>query len=130
MSSTTSGALPASYLEAHAYDGAAIQHDERDGVTPCTITPRDLAVVHGVARHKFMTAPQLLELWWPGRTAWAGQRRLLRLFSAGHLERFRPIARRGSFPWTYHLGPEGHHLLERAGLLDDRARYRPRAVYE
>src|SRR5215216_2999068 len=130
MRSMTSAALPPSYLEAHAYDGALIQHDRREGVSPCPVTPRDLAVVHAVARHKFMTAPQLLELWWPGRTAWAGQRRLLRLFNAGHLERFRPIARRGSFPWTYHLGLEGHRLLQRAGLLDDRARYRARTIYD
>jgi hypothetical protein len=126
----TSAGLPDSYVQAHAYDGAAIQHDQRDRVTPCAIQPRDLAVVQAVARYKFLTATQLLELWWPGRTAWAGQRRLLRLFNAGHLERFRPIARRGSFPWTYHLGQEGHGLLQRAGLVDGRARYRARAVYD
>jgi hypothetical protein len=126
----TSTVLPQSYVEAHAYDGAVMQHDQRDRMTPCVITPRDSAVVHAVARHKFLTAPQLLELWWPGRTAWAGQRRLLRLFNAGYLERFRPIARRGSFPWTYHLGLEGHRLLQRAGLLDDGARYRARTVYD
>src|SRR5215210_3079563 len=129
-SSMTSVSLPQSYVEAHAYEGAVVQHDERDGITPCAITPRDVGVVGAVARHKFLTAPQLLELWWPGKTAWAGQRRLLRLFNAGHLERFRPIARRGSFPWTYHLGLEGHRLLQRARLLDDRARYRTRTVYD
>jgi Replication-relaxation len=126
----TSAALPQSYVEAHAYDGAAIQHDRRDRVTPCAIQPRDLAVAHAVARYKFLTATQLLELWWPGRTAWACQRRLLRLFNAGHLERFRPIARRGSFPWTYHLGQEGHRLLQRAGLVEDGVRYRARAIYD
>lgn len=126
----TSASLPDSYVAAHAYDGAAIQHDHRDRCVPCAIQPRDLAVVRDVARYKFLTAHQLLELWWPDRTAWAGQRRLLRLFTAGHLERFRPIARRGSFPWTYHLGQEGHRLLQRAGLVDEQARYRQRAVYD
>jgi hypothetical protein len=90
--------LPASYLDAHRYDGAAIQHDRRKQRTRCTIQPRDLALLADVHRHKFLTAPQLLELWWPGRSAWAGQRRLLRLFRAGHLERFRPIARRARSP--------------------------------
>jgi len=126
----TDSAPADSYLRAHAYDGAAIQHDRRERIVACAIQPRDLAVIHDVARYKLLTAPQLLELWWPDRTAWAGQRRLLRLYTAGHLERFRPIARRGSFPWTYHLGHHGHRLLQRAGLLDERARYRPRAVYD
>jgi hypothetical protein len=122
--------LPPSYLDAHRYDGAVIQHDRRDRLDHCTIQPRDLALIAAVRRHKFLTAPQLLELWWPDRSAWAGQRRLLRLFRAGHLERFRPIARRGSFPWTYHLGERGHRLLQDAGLLDPRARYRRRAIYD
>jgi Replication-relaxation len=126
----TSVALPASYVDAHAYDGAAIQHDQRAQITPCAIQPRDIALIDTVARHKFLTAPQLLELWWPERTAWAGQRRLRRLFHAGHLERFRPIARRGSYPWTYHVGEEGHRLLQRAGLVDESARYRPRRIYD
>ena len=38
----TSVGLPASYIDAHAYDGAAIQHDRRDQVVPCAIQPRDL----------------------------------------------------------------------------------------
>jgi hypothetical protein len=123
-------APPASYLDAHRYDGAVIQHDRRDGIFVCTIQPRDLALIADVRRHKFLTAPQLLELWWPGRSARAGQRRLRRLFRAGHLERFRPIARRGSFPWTYHLGEYGHRLLQQAGLVERRVRYRRRAIYD
>src|SRR3954469_9854859 len=115
----TSVALPASYLDAHAYDGAAIQHDHRDQLTPCAIQPRDLALIQTVARHKFLTAPQLLELWWPERTAWAGQPLLRRLLHAEDLEPFCPIARRASYPWTYHLGHEGHRLLQRAGLVDE-----------
>jgi hypothetical protein len=125
-----SSPLPPSYLDAHRYDGAVVQHSRRDRLDHCTIQPRDLALLAAVRRHKFLTAPQVLELWWPERSAWAGQRRLLRLFRAGYLERFRPIARRGSFPWTYHLGERGHRLLQDAGLLDRRARYRRRAIYD
>lgn len=127
---STSGTLAPTYAQAHAYDGAVIQHDRRVRIVPCPIQPRDIAIVDAVARHKFLTAPQLLEIWWPGRSAWAGQRRLLRLFNGGYLERFRPIARRGSFPWTYHLGEHGHRLLRQAGLIDGRSRYRPRSVYD
>jgi Replication-relaxation len=122
--------LPASYLDAHRYDGAVIQHDRRDRLDHCTIQPRDVALIAAVRRHKFLTAPQLLELWWPQRSPRAGQRRLQRLFRAGYLERFRPIARRGSFPWTYHLGERGHRLLQDSRLLDSRARYRRRAIYD
>jgi hypothetical protein len=123
-------AWPDSYLDAHRYDGAVIQHDRRERLMTCTIQPRDLALIADVRRHKFLTAPQLLELWWPGGVAWPGQRRLRKLFQAGLLERFRPIARRGSFPWTYHLGERGHRLLQEAGLLDHHVRYRPRAIYD
>src|SRR4051794_40784849 len=121
----------ASYVEAHRYDGAVVQHDRRDAVVPCVVQPRDLAIVRDVWRYKFLTAPQLLELWWPDAGApWPGQRRLRKLFRAGYLERFRPLARRGSFPWTYHLGAEGHRLLQRAGIIGARERFAPRAVYD
>ena len=60
------------------------------------------------------------------RPSWPGHRRLLKLFDAGYLERFRPLARRGSYPWTYHLGAEGHRLLQHAGLIARRERYHPR----
>lgn len=119
-----------SYQEAHRYDGAVVQHDRREAIVPCAIQPRDVAIVRDVWRHKFLTAPQLLELWWPGGVAWPGQRRLRKLFQGGHLERFRPLARRGSYPWTYHLGAEGHRLLQHAGLIPFGHRYRPRAIYD
>ena len=77
-------------------------------VVPCAVQPRDVAIMRDVWRYKFLTAPQLLELWWPAASACQGRRRLRKLFDAGYLERFRPLARRGSYPWTYHLGAEGH----------------------
>lgn len=123
--------LAASYVEAHRYDGAVVQHDRRDAIVPCVVQPRDVAIVRDVWRYKFLTAPQLLELWWPGAGAtWPGQRRLRKLFDAGYLERFRPLARRGSYPWTYHLGHVGHQLLQRAGLVPRSQRYYPRRIYD
>ncbi len=97
---------------------------------PCAVQPRDLAIVHAVWRYKFLTTPQLLELWWPGRAEWAGQRRLLKLFHAGYLDRFRPVARRGSFPWTYRIDREGLRLLQAAGVVGRRERYEHRAIYD
>jgi hypothetical protein len=122
--------LPASYIDAHRYDGAAIERGSRDRREPCAIQPRDISVIGDVRRHKFLTAPQLRELWWPQRSIQAADRRLLKLFRAGYLERFRPLARRGSFPWTYQIGAEGHRLLQRAGIIGPRERFSPRAIYD
>lgn len=92
--------------------------------------PRDVALVRDVRRYKFLTAPQLRELWWPDSSVQAADRRLLKLFRAGYLDRFRPISRRGSFPWTYQLGLEGHRLLQRAGSIGLRERFVRREVYD
>lgn len=123
--------LPPSYTELLRYDGAAVQRDRRDRIVPCAIQPRDVAVIRDVRRYKFLTAPQLLELHWPGGTPQVGRRRLAKLFDAGCLERFRPLTRTGgSFPWTYQLGTEGHRVLREIGELAPRARFDLRTVYD
>ena len=121
---------PASYAEAHRYDGAAIEHGQRDALDPVRAAatrrrdrPRRLAlqVPHRAAAARAVVARRA--------SVQAADRRLLKLFRAGHLERFRPIARRGtgSYPWTYHLGEDGHRLLQHAGVIAARpALPRPR----
>jgi hypothetical protein len=42
----------------------------------------------------------------------------------------RPLTRRGSFPWTYQLGAEGHRMLQHHGVIDDGVRYLRRTIYE
>lgn len=121
---------PETYRDVHRYDGVVIQHDRRDRVVPCVVQPRDVAILRDVWRLRFLTAAQLLALWWPAGAAWPGQRRLRKLHEAGYLERFRPLARRGSFPWTYQLGRAGHQLLQQEGTIGRRQRYEPRAVYD
>jgi hypothetical protein len=37
----------------------------RDALVPCVVQPRDVALVRDVRRYKFLTAPQLRNLWWP-----------------------------------------------------------------
>jgi hypothetical protein len=125
-------AVPTSYLEAHRYDGAAIEHGKRERLEYCALQPRDVAIIRDVWRYKFLTAPQLRELWWRDASVQAADRRLLKLFRAGHLERLRPYARRstGSYPWTYCLGEEGHRLLQHAGEIAERQRYRHRPIFD
>jgi Replication-relaxation len=124
-------ALPSpSYLAAHRYDHDRVEIDTRAALSPLPIQRRDLAIVRDVWRYKLLASAQLHELWWPGRTQRAAQKRLTRLFEAGLLERFRPVTRRGSYPWIYQLGPEGHRLLRHAGLIGARQRYERRDIYD
>lgn len=124
-------ALPASYIESRRYATATIQHQHAEHPAPCSLQPRDVAIVNDVRRYRFLTFPQLLELWWPDsaspRTA---QHRLRKLHEAGLLDRFRPLASRGSYPWTFQLAPLGHQLLQRAGHVEPRRRFNRRAIYD
>ena len=123
--------LPRSYTELVRYDGAAVQRDARKGIVQCAIQPRDLAVVIDVWRYKFLTSTQILELHWDGCVPRVANKRLTKLFDAGFVDRFRPVARSGgSFPWTYQLGPEGHRLLREIGKLDARARFQSHKIYD
>jgi hypothetical protein len=123
--------LPAGYAELIRYDGAVVQRDQRETTVPCAVQPRDVQIIHDVWRYKFLTATQLLELHWPSCAPRVGRRRLAKLFEAGFLERFRPITRTGgSFPWTYHLGQEGHRLLRSTGAIHERARFELRTIYD
>jgi hypothetical protein len=114
----------------HRYDGAAMHHDRPARIVPCALQPRDVSVIRDIWRYRFLTAPQVIELWWAGCSPRAAQRRLRKLFEAGYVERFRPITRRGSFPWTYHLGQEGHRLLQHHGLIPAGQRFALRRIYD
>jgi len=112
-------------------NGAVIIRDRRDRtLIPCALQPRDVAIVNDVRRYQFLTADQLRELWWPENGPRAANRRLRKLFDAGYLDRFRPLPRRGSRPWTYQLAAGGHRLLQHAGHVDPRQRFRARTVYD
>jgi hypothetical protein len=73
----------ASYEAVHRYDGAVIQRGRRDVLVPCVVQPRDVTIVGDLRRYKFLTTPQLRELWWPESSVQAADRRLLKLFRAG-----------------------------------------------
>lgn len=113
------------------YDSAVVARGRRDGqAPPIAIQPHDLELIDAVRRYTFLTTPQLAELFWPEASVQAARMRLVALFRAGFLDRFRPLAERGSFPWTYQLGPEGHRLLQRAGILPLRGRFESREVFD
>lgn len=112
------------------YDTAVVSRGRREQLTPCVVQPRDLDLIDAVRRCRFLTTPHLLELWWPGAAPQVGRRRLTKLFEAGYLDRFRPVARRGSFPWTYQLGREGHRLLQRARHIPATERFEGREIYD
>ncbi|MGH2944671.1 MAG: replication-relaxation family protein [Solirubrobacteraceae bacterium] len=124
--------LPISYAEVHRYDGAAIERSDRGSIVSCAVQPRDVAIVHDVSRYKFISAPQLRELWWPTASIQAADRRLLKLFRAGYIDRFRPVSRpgTGSYPWTYCLGAAGHQLLQHADLIPLNRRHRQRLIFD
>lgn len=94
------------------------------------IQPRDFAIVLDVGRDKFLTAPMVHELHWNGGSLWPAQRRLMKMFNAGLLERFRPVSMRGSYPWTYHLGERGHAILRDSQVVNTGWRHRPHVVHE
>ena len=125
--------LPASYVDAHRYDGAAIEHGRRDALVPCAVQPRDVAIVRDVWRYKFLTAPQLRELWWPDArpckrpTAACSSSSAPATSSASV-----PYARRGagSYPGPTTSATEGHRLLQHAGVIADGRRYRRRPIFD
>jgi len=52
--------------EIRRYDSAVISRGKREELTHCAIQGRDVEIVEAVHRHKFLTAHQVLQLWWPG----------------------------------------------------------------
>jgi hypothetical protein len=122
--------LPPSYTAVHRYDGAIIQRQRCDHPQPCSLRQRDLAIVRDVWRYHFLTTNQVRELWWRGKSIQAARRRLVKLFRAGYVERFRPYSPRGSYEWTYFLSAGGHRLLRELGVVDPSARFKPRDVFD
>jgi hypothetical protein len=122
--------LPDSYTAVHRYDGAIIQRQRSDDPQPCSLRQRDLAIVRDAWRYHFLTTSQVRELWWPDSSVQAARRRLVKIFRAGHLERFRPYSPRGSYEWTYFLSAAGHRLLRDMGVIDPGVRFKPRDVFD
>jgi len=91
---------------------------ERAPVRPIILTPRDLAILRAVHRHRLLRSTQLVAL--SGGSRQATLRRLQLLFHHGYLDR--PAMQldwyaRGSEPLVYALGNRGAELLETEGVV-------------
>jgi hypothetical protein len=90
---------------------------ERAPVRPMILTPRDLAILRAVHRHRLLRSTHLVAL--SGGSRQATLRRLQLLFHHGYLDR--PAMQldwyaRGSEPLVYALGNHGAELLETEGV--------------
>lgn len=91
---------------------------ERAPVRPMILTPRDLAILRAVHRHRLLRSTHLVAL--SGESRQAMLRRLQLLFHHGYLDR--PSMQldwyaRGSEPLVYALGSRGAELLETEGVV-------------
>jgi hypothetical protein len=91
---------------------------ERAPVCPMILTPRDLAILRDVHRHRLLRSTHLVAL--TGGSRQTTLRRLQLLFHHGYLDR--PAMQldwyaRGSEPLVYALGNRGAELLETEGVV-------------
>ena len=84
-----------------------------------------MALTHDV---NFLSSSQLVMLGWGNSGERAGQRRLKRLHDSGYLDRFRPIAERGSAEWNYRLSSLGWSALIEQGRVPEERAYTPTAI--
>jgi hypothetical protein len=113
------------YASAHRYDGAVIERGERDKVIPIAVQPRELAIVLDVWRYRFPDDRPAARALVARRVRAGGPTATGEALRAGYLERFRPVSRRGSYPWTYHLGADGHRMLVQSRAIDRANRFKP-----
>ncbi|MEX0993591.1 MAG: replication-relaxation family protein [Solirubrobacterales bacterium] len=94
---------------------------------------RDLEIIRALWRYRFLLTSQIAREWWPGKSLYAAQRRLLRMTAAGWVTRFRPRLSKGMHEWIYQLARKGFDLGRRSWGLDGpyippEAKWRPRHV--
>jgi hypothetical protein len=94
---------------------------------------RDLEILRALWRYRFLLTSQIAREWWPGKSLYAAQRRLLRMTAAGWVTRFRPRLSKGKHEWIYQLDRKGFDLGKRCWGLDGpyieaEAKWRPRHI--
>jgi hypothetical protein len=94
---------------------------------------RDLEIIRALWRYRFLLTSQIAREWWPGKSLWATQKRLLRMTAAGWVTRFRPRLSKGKHEWIYELARKGFELGRNYRSPDGfyvpkEAKWRPRKV--
>jgi hypothetical protein len=91
------------------------------------LTPRDLRLMTLLHDTNYLSASQLTLLGW-GSAERAAQERLKRLHDAGYLDRFRPLAARGTREWNYRLTQTGWEALGAHEMAADARNYTPAEI--
>jgi hypothetical protein len=131
--------LPDSYEAVHRGERVLLLRDQHplpeklaEDLTP---QGRDLEIIRALWRYRFLLTSQIKREWWPGKSLYAAQRRLLRMTAAGWVTRFRPRLSKGRHEWVYQLDLKGFDLGKRCWGLDGpyieaETKWRPRRVTE
>lgn len=91
------------------------------------LTSRDLRLMALLHDTNYLSASQLTLLGW-GNAERAAQERLKRLHDAGYLDRFRPLAARGTREWNYRLTHTGWETLTAHDMAADARHYTPTEI--
>ena len=94
---------------------------------PVGLTARDLRLMALLHDTNYLSASQLTLLGW-GAAERAAQERLKRLHDAGYLDRFRPLAARGTCEWNYRLTQTGWQALVANEMAADGRHYTPAEI--
>jgi hypothetical protein len=109
-------ALPDSYEAVHRGDDLLLLRDRRppapERARDLAAQTRDLEILRALWRYRYLLTSQIAREWWPGRSLYAAQKRLLRLTAAGWVTRFRPRLSRGKHEWVYQLARKGLQLAK------------------
>lgn len=128
-----------SYAAVHRGERVLLLRDQRriPEKHPEDLVPqaRDLEIIRALWRYRFLLTRQIAREWWPGRSLYAAQRRLLRMTAAGWVTRFRPRLSKGKHEWIYQLDKKGFALGRRSwgfdgAYIEEDAKWRPRHVTE
>jgi hypothetical protein len=106
----------------------AIQWGGRpESPAPIGLTMRDLRLMALLHDTNYLSSSQLTLLGW-GSAERAAQERLKRLHDAGYLDRFRPLAARGTREWNYRLTRTGWEALVAHDMSVDIRNYTPAEI--
>ena len=103
--------LPDSYFAVHQDERLLLLRDQHpppselaEQIAPQT---RDLEILRALWRYRFLLTSQIAREWWPGKSLWAAQRRMMLMTAARWVTRFRPRLSKGKHEFVYQLARKG-----------------------